>query len=456
MAALAGAALVVTRPEVGLLALVFLTYTHLPTVAVEYHGAPEALKLYPLALWALVGVRWVLHGEAPAGWLRSTALVALFGLTGVISLVAAVDLAEGQQNLLRYAKDVLMVAFIAATLHRWATFRRTAWALVLAGAFLGTITAYQWVTGTFDRTYGGFGQVPFALEGLDLDRSAPYRLAGPVGDPNFYAQLLLVPIALSVERLRQERGLAGRALAGWTLAACLISVVGTYSRGAGVALAAMLVAWLLRPSRHPGRLVVLAAVALLAVQLLPAEYARRVQLLSGVAAALRDDPAADSAVTGRLTEMLAAWAAFVDHPLTGVGIGNFSRHYQRYAQDIGFNVRLTDRPAHSLYLEIAAEQGALGLAAFGLVVASAFGGLLAARRRHRPGRPDRASLVGAFAVGLAGVLVAALFLQSSYPHALWLLIGIGLAVRGLPADAGAAPPAGPALPAAAGEVRRGD
>jgi hypothetical protein len=145
---------------------------------------------------------------------------------------------------------------------------------------------------------------------------------------------------------------------------------------------------------------------------------------------------------------------FLDHPLVGVGAGNYSTHFARYADRVGSDARLYEEPGevnypHSLYLEVAAETGAVGLAAFGTVLVAAFASLVAARRRLlAAGDPRTAALAEGVGLALVGLLVTGLFLHGQFPRYLYLLLGLagGLVLAAQRAGAGRrtaeAPPAG--------------
>src|SRR5690606_215528 len=84
----------------------------------------------------------------------------------------------------------------------------------------------------------------------------------------------------------------------------------------------------------------------------------------------------------------------------------------------------TTRRAHSLYLEMAAELGVLGL---GLLL-SIFGVQLAmlgrARRVWRNRMPEFSELATALSLSLVSFLGTSLFLHLSYQRYLWLLLAI--------------------------------
>src|SRR5260370_12998821 len=60
---------------------------------------------------------------------------------------------------------------------------------------------------------------------------------------------------------------------------------------------------------------------------------------------------------------------FMDHPVLGVGIGNYSDAYSRYFITI-FTASLGH--AHNYYINIAAETGSIGLLAFVLFLLAVF------------------------------------------------------------------------------------
>jgi O-antigen ligase len=135
----------------------------------------------------------------------------------------------------------------------------------------------------------------------------------------------------------------------------------------------------------------------------------------------------DGAVRGRLTEMMAAWNVFLDHPLVGVGPGHFSTYYSMdYMADPEIAFRRINRPrhAHSLYLELAAETGLLGLTAFAAVVGVVLWRLTSVRRRLLAARPELAPWAAGFWVAIIAYLAAGFFLQLSFQRYFWLFLAL--------------------------------
>jgi O-antigen ligase len=75
------------------------------------------------------------------------------------------------------------------------------------------------------------------------------------------------------------------------------------------------------------------------------------------------------AVVERLAHWEAAWGMLEDHPLLGVGVGNYVPTYPSYALP-GWKDPLGH--AHNYYLHVAAETGIAGLAVYVLLIAACF------------------------------------------------------------------------------------
>lgn len=91
----------------------------------------------------------------------------------------------------------------------------------------------------------------------------------------------------------------------------------------------------------------------------------------------------------------------------------------------GLMARGADREAHSLYLELLAERGLVGVAFFAALVGSAFMCIRSGvRRMWIAGHASEAHLAGAFGIGILGYLVAAIFLHDDYFRGFWLALAL--------------------------------
>jgi O-antigen ligase len=233
---------------------------------------------------------------------------------------------------------------------------------------------------------------------------------------------MLIPLAL--DRLWAERRRVLKVAAAYSAAVMAATVVFTFSRGAAVALAVVVVMMLVAhpPSvRAVGAIVIAAAVAL---PFLPDTYLDRLSTLTQVGSV---EASTDVSIRSRTAEVGAAVEMFLDHPIAGIGYGTFEEHYGDYTRDLGIEQVARDREAHNLYLEIAAETGVVGLAAFGALVLAA---LVSLRRAHRrfstAGHDGLAKVAYAITAAFIGYLVTSIFLHMDFARTIWVLLGVAL------------------------------
>jgi len=474
IAFLALLALVALRPEMGLLLAVGLVYLNLPVIVFKYYGAPQLVAAaVPLVLLA-PAVASLIARRRPL--LVDHAFLLMLAFLGVVLLssFAAVDKDLAFQWIGVYLSEGLALYLIMVNVVRTpGTLRRLIGVLVFVGALLGALSIYQEVTGSYEQTFGELAQRNFGRETEDEVAWDAYqspheralvrlvhRAMGPLGDPNRYAQILLVLLPFAWWQIRHVRRLPGKLAA----TACAILILGgimlTYSRGAFLALAILLpLALVTRFLRWRDLLWVGAGLGV-AVSAVAPGYLQRMNTLRGLAGLYSSTANAepDAVQRGRATEMLGAAGVFLDHPLIGVGPSQYSPIYSvDYMNRGDFKRRIREtRRAHSLYLELAAETGLVGLAAFlsvaGILVVRL--GCAARRLRRTQSRlrstagtlwrtaAARADLGLAFVIALAGYFATGLFLHFSYQRYYWLLVALaGAAVQVL--ERGVEPPARP-------------
>jgi O-antigen ligase len=218
---------------------------------------------------------------------------------------------------------------------------------------------------------------------------------------------------------------ARRVFAAGCGALSLVAMVLTFSRGAlvGLAVIALILVWRARPT--PRQWAALALVGVFAFLVLPSNYKERTGAVLEFVPGANQSESSDPSLRGRTSEVTAAWQMFLDHPVVGVGAGNYETRYQAYAEDIGLESRRVERQPHSLPLEIAAEHGLIGLAVFGLLLWVCMSRLAGAARDMRSlSDPDTASMMDALWLGMVGWLAASVFLQLAYPRIFWVLLAL--------------------------------
>ena len=365
---------------------------------------------------------------------RSRALVPVLVLAivhvlmGVSTVLWATD-RDVALTVSRFAAfDAVLMVMVALLVVDTDSLRLSLFGVVAGGAAMATLSVFQYLTGRFDQDFFGFATAPLANVVGEVDSN---RIAGPIGDPNFFAQLLAVSAVLAAHLARHSRR-RSHAVALWAASSiCVAGVLFSFSRGG---LFSLVVGFALMSLLEPVPLhrVVGVGVALLLVVVfvVPDDLASRLgqlkELIPGVKTSqnLVNDPA----LRGRQSEALVAVEQFTDHPLLGVGAGNYKVEYQRYAARLGIDQRGEDRSAHSLYLETAAEHGLVGLVVLFAVIGWAIGSLRSARRRLVAlGDRHGAAVLRATMLGLVTYLVGGLFLHSAFPLMLWMMLAIAIA-----------------------------
>ena len=163
------------------------------------------------------------------------------------------------------------------------------------------------------------------------------------------------------------------------------------------------------------------------VSILPEDYTARVGTLTDL---VSDQSAAKSEISfrGRTSEATIGWLMFLDHPILGVGTKNYPVFYQEYSRKLGIDPRLENRSPHSLYVEIAAEQGLVGIFIFSFLIFSVFRGLFRSRKIFEElGELRMLNMAMAVTISMTGYLVSSTFIHSSYPRPFWVLVGMALA-----------------------------
>lgn len=429
-------AVALVRPDVATVAAVFLLYTNAPTVAYTYHEAPYLLSA--MVVPGLLGV--ALMGHLAAGKnvvaTRAAVLVALLLAVEVLATAFSPRPEVAAEDLLAFTLEgVVLFLLVLNAVRTPSGLRAALWAILFAAGGLALMTVHQQVTSSPFRPYGGFALIDSYFL---IGRSASPRATGPIGDANYFAQILVAAVPIGLMAALHERRWQLRLLGTAITAVIAGGIMITDSRGAFVALVivlAAIAAFRQVRGRHVTALVVAAAVLL---ALMPA-YAERLTTLVGVGAAATaeagTEAAADQAVQGRSAEMRAAALTFADHPILGVGPGAAPEFFQQYAGRLGaavHEVAITGpeegtaptREAHNMLLTVLAETGLVGGLVFIGIVAVTLLDLGKARRRAVALHSPLHIPLTAVLLALIGYLAAGLFLSLAFERYFWLLLGL--------------------------------
>lgn len=229
-----------------------------------------------------------------------------------------------------------------------------------------------------------------------LNFSLNNRFDYPVAHANAAGLLFVMSIPLGLAVLATQKNWL-RGLAALSLAAQLIGLLLTYSRGAWLGCGVSLFGVGLLDPRLKKNALVLGLAGLAAfVAITPL----RERLLSLV------HPSADAAIEQRLRFMESAWTVGVENPVLGYGYGR-DRLREGVKKEVDDAADLGFIPhSHNMYTELLAETGVVGLAAF---LWMACGNLFSLIRRARaetsgPSRILYLALAASLLAFLVGIL----------------------------------------------------
>jgi O-antigen ligase len=314
----------------------------------------------------------------------------------------------------------------------WATSGRQAlyeagdlWSALLALVVVATILARPKDVVRVSLAFVGGAVLAVTLGFLGVGQTvnsadAAGRLAA-AGDPNYQAAAFLAAMFMAGGLLSVFRSPGARVALAAALAYIAVGFFATESRGGLLALGfALVVALALFPSqrRQIATLLVVGTAAVAVWLHVRPETLHRLTTFGGGG-------------SGREDVWSVAWRMFANHPLVGVGIGNFRTLEPRYALTSGplthvTYISETPKVAHNAYLGLLAETGVIGCVAF-LAIAwiSLRACWRAARAFDRMGAVGLGNLARAVLIATVGMLAAMFFISDPYDLRLWVLLALG-------------------------------
>lgn len=327
-----------------------------------------------------------------------------------------------------YSKIILIFMLMVNTLTSRKRVEQFVWLIVVASGYIA------------------FRAVLDSARGVNLVEND--RVKGAIGgmfrNPNDLAlnMVAVMPFAATLAL----RGIANwrRAAAGLCVVLMAGAVVASQSRSGTIGLVAMtFVFGMYLVRRKPAAAGAGVLALLLALPLVPASYWHR---LSSITDESQDQTGSREA---RRILMRESFTAFLDHPLTGVGAGQF-RNYDPDGREQPW------RESHNILLQAAAELGLMGLLLLSFLIVRA--GLAAAQTRRllrraglAPGarrgrRPDPAAAItaddaqwfdahtAAMTAALAGWFLCAMFASVAYNWTFYYLLALATVPRAILED----------------------
>jgi putative inorganic carbon (HCO3(-)) transporter len=359
----------------------------------EFASGPAGLSVTKLAGYVciLAFLYALLRGRRPIVFERGQALV--LGILGIalLSTVWAEQTGPAVTTTTRYASFAVIYVIITQFGHDRLLQARIAWTLAITCTIAAGLGLNEYLRGNAE-----LATLPHAQQ-------------------NDFAFILATSLPFMFFLLGRTRALRPLLLAAIALvsAAILLSL----SRGAFLGLAAGFIVFVITDRRRLQVTVtagVLAAIGtLLVIHSNPQRFHEAVSLKQNVA---------QENVSTRFGAWGAAARLASDHPLLGVGPGNFQFHYNELTgQPLG---TFTLTVAHNALLDVGAELGLVAMSLLALYLVLAFVRLTSALQR---GYGDE-SFVRTLRIALTIAIVIAMFLSEQYFLPFWLIGGLAAAI----------------------------
>lgn len=378
-----------------------LGFQHLSLLS--YHLFGFTVEKYLGLLCLIYALFYLLGRKTPvrlwASW-QACAFSCFFVLAAVSWLTMSLQRFQGSMLLVYLSESV----FLVSTLIMVDSVKRLRWVLLTALAGMAWASLYSIREWEKALPVYGFSYRP---------------KWGPEGDPNYLAAaaVLCLPIAyyLFISSKRRFDRLF--------VLACALPIVGALlvgaSRGGLLALVVACAVVLFQSRRKRAKFIVLGGVLAVLFMVSPVSPVRRLLHPTAIGIGSEND---------RLELWNAGLRMIEDHPLTGIGLGNFRAEVPAYLLP-GERI---DFIAHNTYIEVAATMGIPGLLLFVWILTATFRSLV---RTHRRAKESDSVLIYTAAsgliAGLAGYCVAMTFLSTEYIKVFWFGIFLSAAIEPL-------------------------
>ena len=359
-----------------------------------------------LPFYCALAVAAAIFGQGSWKFFKFNHAIIFISLVLIMALSSAFGINQGNSldNLLLYGKGFVLALLVAGTIRSLNDYKIVSAYCLIGGLIGATMALYQYKTGTYY-----------------ISSIYEQRAAGLRGDPNDTAALLVACLPFSVYWLVTVRRLPLKILLTFGTLSLIAGLALTASRGGMVALAMVSAVFLFKHPR-PSAFIGITIAALFILAAAPQQMWNRFESIwTG------DVQHGASSFRGRLELLNDGANILLEHPLLGVGVGNFPAARQRLGSAHGTPLIGTEKSshvAHNLYLEFFAETGFLGGSLLIVLLLICLKGL---SKLSRNSESDRFfNISDAFYFSLLALLFSGLFLSQGKSSVLWFIIGIAL------------------------------
>lgn len=358
----------ILRPRVALYLMAIavpwgsLDYINVSTLRLD---SADILVIFLVVGWLM---QWLLPAQARQaqrdearvpGYLVLAMLALLF--TMLLSSVVAINIKDSLKEISKWL-EVLAIVMLGS---QYLQTRRQIWIMIALICLAGITQAIF-----------GYIQAGLNLGPQSFIRDSALRVYGTFDQPNPYAAYINIPLSVTLALTLLSRNWLTRVLAGITVISLGVAELLSQSRGGEIALAAALAFIIfvgmprVRTVMRLGIFAILAGLAGALLGYLPSSLTSSALRFLGLEQISFSAPSTqDYSTAERLAHWIAGLHMYFDHPILGVGIGNYPDAYAPYHITIFLD---SLGHAHNYYINIAAEMGTIGLVVYLFFVVALF------------------------------------------------------------------------------------
>ena len=300
-----------------------------------------------LLLVLLCFVKKVMHKNMEVGQKTLDYVLLLFILSVFLAAIFSIFPAESMKYLLFYVTCFLLVLIIFTAMKNGRNLERFLEVFLIGVTFTGLYGIYQMIVG-----------IPFnpSFTDLKLNEGMPGRVFSSMGNPNNYAELLVMTFPFFLAIIFNSKTTMKKVIYGILALPPLITLIFTGSRSGWVAFAlSIFIVMLFKNWKLIPIIIALGIIALPVIPLFaPFVYKRILTMFNSN----------DSSINYRFLIWNTYMPMMKDYWVNGVGLGSalFMRVLQRYNTNMLLNV--IPPHTHNLFMEIWIETGFIGLLSF--------------------------------------------------------------------------------------------
>ena len=267
----------------------------------------------------------------------------------------------------------------------------------------------------------------------ELKSGSFVRPTGTLGHPNWLSLFLVTLLPLTLYGISSPDFKKFKYFCLLVLVCQLVALILTHDRMAflGIVFVFGLALWFRLILVTPLLIVSICLALFIAPFYVPATYLERVFSI--------DNYKKSSSISSRWGLLKAGLGMFIDHPLTGVGAGNFgtvllNEYPDSEAARTVYHLRefsnstISDhsQAAHNMYVEVASETGIFGLIVYMVFIFGAARNMYLLHY-HRGGLQELKKLPITFMISILAFAFIGLFLHAQLQKVWWIVIGLSIA-----------------------------